>query len=399
MDLTKGTVCMVCLYSVYQWFEIKFFFCILGGTPIPETIYVCDEPNCGKYFNKRFNLLRHQSLHRKNEGEVEAEDEVEDEDTDDGSIMIFECKRCTLVYKTLEELDDHVEQNHSDNSLEMEQNGVQNVQSDEDRNTAEIVSIVTAASEAISDVAESGTCGSDIADDANNLADIPTKTQVVTMVTGSTTDLQCTVQEIINCSISYKETESFDNLTSEVTENSDHESPQGQEIIESSGHVSEVHESQEVAESSHHVSEDQEITESSGHVPELQEDTEISDQVLSVDQGVANLGNNEILLANRDNQNRVIIQIPQNGHLENQNVIQCQILNSETGNMETVLIPVAQSSAESIATESTLSPTITIETLTDSTESDNTAAIAMVALSTEGNNYIEDEHAYVHSAY
>jgi hypothetical protein len=88
----------------------------------------------------------------------------------------------------------------------------------------------------------------------------------------------------------------------------------------------------------------QEITESSGHVSELQEDTEISDQVLSVDQGVANLGNNEILLANRDNQNRVIIQIPQNGHLENQNVIQCQILNSETGNMETVLIPVAQSS-------------------------------------------------------
>jgi hypothetical protein len=61
-------------------------------------------------------------------------------------------------------------------------------------------------------------------------------------------------------SSSNKETESFDNLTSEVTENSDHESPQGQEIIESSGHVSEVHESQEVAESSHHVSEDQEIT-------------------------------------------------------------------------------------------------------------------------------------------
>lgn len=67
--------------------------------------------------------------------------------------------------------------------------------------------------------------------------------------------------------------------------------------------------------------------------------------------------------------------------------------------METVLIPVAQSSAESIATESTLSSTITIETLTDSTESDNTAAIAMVELSTEGNNYIEDEHAYVHSTY
>jgi hypothetical protein len=102
-------------------------------------------------------------------------------------------------------------------------------------------------------------------------------------------------------------------LTSEVTENSDHESPQGQEIIESSGHVSEVHESQEVAESSHHVSEVQEITESSGHVSELQEDTEISDQVLSVDQGVANLSNNEILLANSDNQNPVIIQIPQNG--------------------------------------------------------------------------------------
>jgi hypothetical protein len=48
-------------------------------------------------------------------------------------------------------------------------------------------------------------------------------------------------------------------------------------------YFSEVHEGQEVAESSHHVSEDQEITESSGHVSELQEDTEISDQVLSVD--------------------------------------------------------------------------------------------------------------------
>lgn len=370
-----------------------------GGTPIPEMIYVCEEPNCGKYFNKRFNLLRHQSLHRKNknESEVGAEDEVEDEDADDGSIVIFECKRCTLVYKTLEELNDHVEQNHSDDNLELEQSGVQNVQSDEDRNTAEIVSIVTAASEAISDVAESGTCSSDIVEEAKNLADIPTKTQAVTMVTGSTTDLQCTVQDIINGTISFKETESFDNLTSEVTENSDQESSKGQEVTESSHHVSEV---QEVTESSHLVSEGQEVAESSHHVSELQEDAEISDQVLSVDQGVTNLSNNEILLANNDNQNPVIIQIPQNGHLENQNVIQCQILNSETGNMETVLIPVAQSSAESIATESTSSrPTITIETLTDSTESDNTAAIAMVELSTEGNNYIEDEHAYVHSAY
>lgn len=288
-----------------------------GGESLSQTIFVCEEPNCGKYFNKKFNLLRHQELHNKskdtsNDKSEEEEDNDEMENNDD---MMYECQRCKELFETYEELEDHEAIHHAD----LKGNGMQEsnvrTQSDEDRNVAEIVSIVTAASEAIADGDET----------TNNASEGLT---TVEEFNGNSVDTEYITGEVIGCS-----------AVQEVSESSDHVTSMVQDVIEASHHVT------------------------------------------------------------SENQNQVFIQIPQDGNLGEENVFQCQIVNSESGATETVLIPLPRSMVASTSGDTdSLDDAITMETLQDVTESDNTAAIAMVALSSDGTQYIEDEHAYVHIA-
>ncbi|XP_071152097.1 zinc finger E-box-binding homeobox 1-like [Mytilus edulis] len=87
-----------------------------GGEPITPTVHECDEPGCKKYFNKRFNLLRHQLIHRKKTDGESQDESMEDDDM----LMVYECRKCYEAFMSLDELELHVNENHSDDT---EQNG------------------------------------------------------------------------------------------------------------------------------------------------------------------------------------------------------------------------------------------------------------------------------------
>lgn len=128
-------------------------------------------------------------------------------------------------------------------------------------------------------------------------------------------------------------------------------------------------------------------------------------------QEVIELSSGNIPIVMNDSQGQeVIIRIPQDMNSGEENVYQCQIVkSSEDGSSEGVPVYITQhmvTTDPSETTDSTITMTtvssetstadsITIDTLPDTTDNDNNAAIAMVALSTDSSQYIEDDHSYI----
>ncbi|CAC5406628.1 KRAB [Mytilus coruscus] len=295
-----------------------------GGEPITPTVHECDEPGCKKYFNKRFNLLRHQLIHRKKTTDGESQDESME---DDDMLMVYECRKCYEAFMSLDELELHVNENHSDDT---EQNGSHDDSAED--------------SKLIEDEANMST-----GDAVQNEEEVvPVEIDISTLETVSS-------EALLDGNNQSEGEVNVPSLVEEVPQNFHIGGNSGQEVIELS----------------------------SGNIPIVMNDSQGQE---------------------------VIIRIPQDMNSGEENVYQCQIVkSSEDGSSEGVPVYITQHmvttdplettdstiTMTTVSSETSTADSITIDTLPDTTDNDNNAAIAMVALSTDSSQYIEDDHSYI----
>ncbi|XP_063437331.1 zinc finger protein 808-like isoform X2 [Mytilus trossulus] len=293
-----------------------------GGEPITPTIHECDEPGCKKYFNKRFNLLRHQLIHRK-KTEGESQDESME---DDDMLMVYECRKCYEAFMSLDELELHVNENHSDDT---EHNGSHD-------DSAEVSKIIE--NEANISTGDA----------------VPNEEEVVPVEIDISTLETVSPEARLEGNNQSEAEVNAPSLVEEVSQNFHIGGSAGQEVIELS----------------------------SGNIPFVMNDSQGQE---------------------------VIIQIPQDMNSGEENVYQCQIVkSSEDRSSEGVPVYITQHmvttdpsdttgtiTMTTISSETNTSDSITIDSLHDTTDNDNNAAIAMVALSTDSSQYIDEDHSYI----
>lgn len=261
-----------------------------GGDPIKQTTYVCEEPGCNKYFNKKFNFQRHALYHKKRK-EIEAKlGEVEEEVMEE-NLMVFECRKCNEAFSSCDDLQKHIDENHSANT----------------ENMKKIMHVVKVGNSSKKD--------------------------------------------------DQSETEAALRLVLAAAQGISEEEPE--------------------AENTQY---------------EYQQDDADNTEIVEIA-----TENVPIVVNQDDEQYGEVIIMPQevdgaSGH----NVYN---IVAQGDSSDTVPIYISQSMITTVTPESNLAESgVTMDGVQDSTDSDNNAAIAMVALSGEGNQYIGDEHAYGHSA-